>query len=504
MAREVEYGGKVHEFPDDATDDEIRSALEGAQPAAPPQVNLTQAPIDVLRGVAKGAGSTLAHTLDIVPRMAGTPRVLDRPEVQSMITPTNPWENIGYGAEQMGEFMVPGGLVRRGAQAVEAATAGARGSTLLNLATRSGLEGMASGGVAGLQTSGDQKAMEQAALIGAGVTAALGAASSAIPAAGRGFEKWAENQYGKVLNPTMRGTKYLSRTETIPGMLERRVTSGLGGMEGLLSKTQSKVNEWGKAVENAWSSIPQDTPMALAPMIQHLDDWVAPARVGNVPLGPAADVRIRNADQMKEMLTKLAKPNPQTGALEITVGDLRKAKQFAGEIAADAGAYEGKTIDEKSLTKAYEMVEEAARHQINPKFPQVEQANQQFHFWKNADKVVDETVQRRVGQDRGLIRSIVTAGLGGTAGNAIAGPAGMIAGPVTLDLLQRAVTSPAWRTLSAVTKQRLAEALTSGNTGAIEFYLRQILKGGAGAKITIPTSKELPAPRLAPTRSPQE
>ena len=467
----------------------------------PPSVNLTQAPIDVLRGAAKGAGSTLAHTADIVQRMAGTPRILERPEVQSMITPTNPWENIGYGGEKIGEFMLPGGLVNRGVGAVEAATAGARGANLLSLATRAGLEGVTSGGVAGLQTGGDPQAMEEAARNAALMTGATGVV---LPAVGKMLDRSATNIYGKVLNPTMKATKYTSRTETIPGALERRVRAG--SMEGLLERTQTETEKWGKAVEDAWKTIPQDTPMALAPMLQALDDSVAHASAGGVQLGPAAKIMIDHADEMKGVLTNLAKPNPQTGALEITVGDLRKIKGFSEGIAARKGAYEGKTIAENSLDSTYQTVADAARGQINPRFPNVEQANQQYHFWKGFEKVADETIQRRVGQERGLLRYIgntIGAGLSGALAHQLGSDpvttalVGALGTKVT-DLFQKAMTSTYARTLNAVTRQRLADAFTTGNKGAIEFYLQQILKGAAAAPITIPASKDLPVPRSSP------
>ncbi len=475
----------------------------------PPQVNLTQAPLDVLKGVGMGALSTGAHIADTIQRMSGTPRVLEDPEVQSLITPRNPYENIGYGVEKAGEFFLPSGLVGKGTQAVEAATLGRRGATLMNLAARSGLEGMASGGIAGLQTGFDPEAMKDAALTGAGVTATLGAAGEAVPAVGRLLERRAVNQYGKVLHPTMRTTKYTSRTETIPGMLERKVRAN--SMEGLLEHTQDQAEHWGKEVQNAWATIPQDTPIALAPMLQHLDDSVAQATASGVQLGPAAKVMIDHADEMKGVLANLAKPNPQTGVPEIAVGDLRKLKWFSEKIAARKGAYEGKTIAESSLDSTYETVADAARNQINPRFPQVEQANQQYHFWKGAEKVADETVQRRVGQERGLLRYIgntIAAGLGGTIGHALGdGPmsaaVGTLIGTKAGDMLQQALTSTYFRTLSAVTKQRLADAFINGNKGAIEFYLRQILKGAGGAMITIPTSKELPEPKQMGNAIPQ-
>jgi hypothetical protein len=474
------------------------------QPAAAPQQSYPEIighfGSDVLQGLGAGVLSTIFHGGDLLRRATGQPRIIDTPDVRSAITPPESLAGkLGYGGEKMAEFFIPAGAVGRAGQAVEAATAGMRGAGALNLAARAALEGTAAGGVAGVQTGGNVEAMKDAALMGAGTTAALGAAAAAAPAYAGRLTRKAEELYGKVLNPAQRPLKAISRTQTIPGLLERRVTGR--NLQGMLDRTQDEVAHWGQAVQDAWATIPQDTPLQVAPMLQALDAYVAPAVIRGTNLGPAADTMVNHANHWRQVLTDLAHPNPQTGALEITVGDLRGTREFADLIAAQGGSFlGGKPIAEQSLTRIHEVVGNAARAQINPRYPHVEQANEQYNFWRNAERVVDETMQRKVGQEGGLIKTIgntIGATTGGAIGSQIGGTAGTIAGTVIgtkiADMLQTAMKSPAWRTTNAVTKQRLAEALTNGNIGGVEFYLRKILGAAGGAKATMQPSLQYSA-----------
>jgi len=272
-------------------------------------------------------------------------------------------------------------------------------------------------------------------------------------------------------------------------------------MEGLLERAQNEVAHWGQAVNDAWATIPQDTPLQVAPLMQAIDAYVAPAVIRGTNLGPAADTMVHHANHWRQVLTDIAHPNPQTGALEVTVGDLRQTREFADMIAAQGGAFGGRPLAEQSLTRIHEAIGNAARGQINPRYPHVEQANEQYHFWRNTENVVDETMQRRVGQERGLLKGIgnVIGGLAGTAiGNTIGGPTGAVAGTLIgtklTDMYQTARKSPGWRTVSAVTKQRLADAIADGNIGGAEFYLRKILGAAGGAQITTPASLQYSAP----------
>jgi hypothetical protein len=64
--------------------------------------------------------------------------------------------------------------------------------------------------------------------------------------------------------------------------------------------------------------------------------------------------------------------------------------------------------------------------------------------------------------------------------------------------LQKLMTSPAWRTISAVYKDRLADAIANGSTGGIGFYLGKMMQA-AGTETSLLDS----APDARDTLSPE-
>ena len=524
MAREVEYGGKVHEFPDDATDDEIRSALQGTQQQQPvaavqqqPQPGMMetagQFATDALQGLKAGALSGIYHGGDLVRRgteavvgpewaaRLGMENKLDKPEVRALITPPESTAGqLGYGAEKMAEFFVPAGAVGKVAKAVEGATAGLRGAQALNIGARAALEGAAAGGVAGVQTGGDPQAMRDAALQTGAITAGLGTAAAVVPAVARGLEKWGQKTYGQVLNPTKEKFKYKAQEEVVPELVKRGVLGGT--LEGMKSKFASRAQEWGQKLDDAYAALPKGSAVELQPVLTAMDDMIKPMYTqtsrGLVTKGEIADKAIEDMAKLKKVLVDHHEVNPATGVLEIPVDRIRELRQHFDKVASDAGAFHGKTLAEKNLASSYEHAGNAIRAELAKPFPDIARINKEYSFWKNAKDVTDATILRRVGQAKPLGRQIATAaggvvaaGVSGLLGDSASGA--MVAGAIgakAADMLQAAITSPAWRTVSAVSKDRLAKAIAKGNRGEAEFYLQKILSAARGAQITTPASLE--------------
>jgi hypothetical protein len=500
--------GSVYEI---ETDD-AQSQQPAAVAAAPQQQSYPemagQFATDALQGLKAGALSTIYHGGDLVRRgteavvgpewaaRLGMENKLDKPEVRSVITPPESTAGqLGYGAEKMGEFFIPAGAVGKAAKAVEGATAGMRGAGALNLAARAGLEGAAAGGVAGVQTAGDPNAMREAALTAGGVTAGLGAVGMAARPVADLLKRSALTQYGRVLNPTKQATKYLSQTQVAPGLLERGVMAG--SMKTLQGKAGAQVQKWGQAISDAWSNVPAGTSIELGPVMnnldQSLDDLFVTTSRGKAPKGPFAEQAAQNVDKLKQTLSDVAEVNPATGVPEIPVDRLREMRQYFDDIAAQAGRYDGKTLAEKSMAEAHGRAADAIREELAQQFPDIAKINKEYNFWKNARQVVDETVLRREGQAKPLGRKLVSAAAA-AGGAAQYGPLGVLLGKAAGDQFEALVTGPAWGTVSAVLKDRLANAMAKGNSGEIEFYLRKILGAAGGAKATVPASLQFSPP----------
>lgn len=131
----------------------------------PPPVILAgagQALGDLARGAGAGLASTVFQGGDIIRRGLGMERVIDRPEVQELMTaPDSMAGTIGKYGEQALEFAVPLSKLTK-------ATTG------MNLIKRMGVEALGGAGVAGIQSGGDPAAMTLGAAFG-GVVPAVGA-----------------------------------------------------------------------------------------------------------------------------------------------------------------------------------------------------------------------------------------------------------------------------------------------------------------------------------------
>lgn len=477
--------------------------LEAAPAAAPVQqeYGLADGAIDVLKGFGKSVMSTVVHGGDAIRRATGMDRVIDHPDVQAVTTPTNTAQRIGSGIEQAVEYVIPAGAVTRAAKGVQALTAGVRGAKALNIGARAGLEAASAAGVAAVQTGGDTGAMRDAALTGGALSAGAGVVAAGLKPLANALRKSAVAQYGRALNPTKEATKFLAKEDVVPGLIERGVVSRT--VEGLQQKAAQRVAQLGKQIGDEWASLPAGTKVEADAIFARLEDAIAPHTVmtsagKRIAKDDVARTAISNLEGLQSTLLDVAETNPATGKLEVPVDKLRDLRQYWDNYAARAGRYHGKTLAEASKAEGQGLAADAIRAELGKDFPSIAAINKEFSFWKNASKVAEETAQRQVGQSKGLVRRV--AGVAGAAtGFGIAGVEGAVIGKVALDQLEKLVSSTAWNTVSAVTKDRLAKALASGNRGAAEFYIGKAAKGLVTSAAANRTS-ETPPPELAPVQ----
>lgn len=129
--------------------------------------------VDMAEGAASGAASTVYHGGDLIRRVAGMPRIIDKPEVkQAMHAPETFSGAVGRTAEQAAEFAAPLSKVSKGM----------KGTSLI---ARMAADAAASGGVSAVQSGGDPVAT------GTGIV--LGAAAPAVAAGARGLAGVAKN-----------------------------------------------------------------------------------------------------------------------------------------------------------------------------------------------------------------------------------------------------------------------------------------------------------------------
>jgi hypothetical protein len=266
----------------------------------------------------------------------------------------------------------------------------------------------------------------------------------------------------------------------VPELLDRGV-SGIT-LKSLKNTATNEAQAVGSAIEKAWGALPQGTSLELQPIYDALDKGasdaltVADSSGKRIPVTKAAATALDNMDYMKQTLLDVAETNPATGKLEVPVDKLRQLRQAWDEVAAQAKVYQGKELADAATGKIHAMAADGIRDELGKQFPDIDALNKEYSFWKNVEKVVGDTVLRREGQAKPLSQRI--AAVGGTAIGAVTGgiPGAML-GKETMEGLQALTNSTAWKTISAVKKAQLAKYIASGNQGAVNFTIRQMLKG---------------------------
>ena len=525
MPKIVRFERQLHKFPDDWTDEQISEKLSSLPPrlaGSPAATTQAAAPADtgylgtganVLRGVGAGALSSIIKAADLAATVSGGNLIrrafglepinlAERPEIKPLMQPPpGTAGQVGYGIEQAAEYLLPAGGITRLSQLGQAATAGLRGARALNIATRAGLEGLGAATVAGIQSGGDPIAMRNAALTGGALSAGTGILAAGVQPAAAMLAKSATKQYSRALDPGTKAARYLTERQVAPGLIERGVTAtSLGNLE---QKAAAQLGYYGQKIADAWANLPPGTKVVADDVITKLDDDILKHTVvtsagARVPIaGGEAKRAIGQIQDIQNMLIDVAEPNAATGQLEIPIEKLRDLRDVWGNFAAEAGKYQGKTLGEASKAAIQGKAADRLRAILGQNQPDIAALNKEYNFWKNTETVAHEGAQREVGKSKGLVRR--AAGyLGAAGGFASGGVLGGVIGKVALDKLEQAASSTAWNTVSAVTKDRIAKALASGNRGMAEFYIGKAAKAAATSAAASPaTETKVPAVSLA-------
>lgn len=456
------------EFPDSMNDQDIATQIQrhSPTPRATGQFGenhpILSAPVDALQGIGAGVLSTargisqLAHK--VVPAIPEIPESYATP-------PESNAAKVGKFAEQAAEFMLPGGAVSKATKAAP---------VLGRIAAQAGT----AAAVAAAQSGGDPKTTAEAALIG-GAGEGVGAALNS-PLVPRLLRSSAEKQYGQAINATKQGNKWVSQNIAVPELLDRNVSAMT--LKGLQKKATTSVDAIGNAINDAWKSLPEGSALELEPTWNAIEKSAGDALTitasngKQIPVTAQAQNALGNLNYLKQTLLDVAEQNPTSGKLEVPVEKLRQLRQAWDEVAAQAKVYQGQQLADAATGKIHAMAADAIRSHLGQEFPDIAALNKEFSFWKNVEKVVGDTVLRREGQAKPISRQLASAA-GATAGAVAGGLHGAILGKQAMDGLQTLTNSTAWKTVSAVQKNKLAQYLAGGNRGGAEFTIRQMLKG---------------------------
>jgi hypothetical protein len=198
---------------------------------------------DVFTGAGKGFGSSVSNVVDLAKNIPGARNYLENDLAlnfdKQAFEPENTAQSIGKAAEQVGEFVLPGGAVNRAAKFTEQAVSGLPlvAQQLVNMLTRSGYEGLAAG-IINMFQGGD---FSTGAEVGTG-----------IPLAGRVLKtglsgtKLPERMYQSALKP-LTSNSITKNDKIIQTGLNEAIPLGREG----LNAVEAKIGDLAKRVDDA-------------------------------------------------------------------------------------------------------------------------------------------------------------------------------------------------------------------------------------------------------------
>jgi hypothetical protein len=430
----------------------------------------TRVPADLLEGAVSGIAQTVFNGGDLIRRGLGMQRIIDNPDVkQAMRTPDSTAGAAGHMIEQGAEFIAPVGI----------ATKAVKGAPL---AARLATEAAAAAGVTGVQTGGDVSAMAHTAAtvgvlgsLGAGVRAGYrgllkGGSKEALTA--DMLRKSGAEEYARVLNPTTKGNK--ARTaKIVPELIDRGVTAFT--RQGLADRAAAELETTGAALDKAWAELPQGAAIGLKPIqdriltTAHEELTEVAAHGGRIAMSDEAETALKHAKNIVDRLAKFAVENPETGEMEIPATVARSVRQHFDKLSKGRFENAAQSIEAANNASAAD----AIRNGLAEAFPDIAAINKEYAFWADTGRVINDTLLRKQGQSPSLARQILS-GAGAAGGMVAGGIKGAVMGAKAMHTLEEITQSPAWRTVGAVWKDRLADAIIKRQRGPAEFAISKL------------------------------
>lgn len=422
---------------------------------------------DVAIGAAKGLANTVVGLGEMVHYVPGVSRVVDSiygtpglssrsfDETRRELAPTNTAQRVGFAAEQLGEFFVPGATVGRAANVVKS----------------------------GLHTLAQTGSLGNAGVSGA-ITAVLPGAGAAQRAA-TSLRAGAEKEMARALG----ATKELMKDEaaTLAPQMLRGVKDSSGNVlvkgvrgsrEAMLVRAESESARVGAELESAYASAAAageavDSKLIKGGLELAADALKIPNAKGKLTMIPGTESIVKTLERTRDWVGTLGPQVPVDKAASI--------KRVWDDVASGAGLFGSKasaSSTDKAKARALNEGADSIRSLLNTN-PTIEALNKEASFWIGLRKVLDATQGRTQAQGAGLTGTITGAaamasGFASGDGSVESVFKGAVTGLVGKQLVQT-IQSPAFRTqVSGPLKDKLAEALASGSTSKILTALAKI------------------------------
>jgi hypothetical protein len=245
----------------------------------------------------------------------------------------------------------------------------------------------------------------------------------------------------------------------------------------LLKKATANVGRLGPQI-GAKEAAAAGEEFATAPVLDSLDSladrlnlYVKDSyRQGGKIAQEGRSAQIQALENIKKTITDSAQ-----GGL-ISRESLRSVKQNAERLAKEVGGYIVSTEDQKLATQVRQQAADALRKVLDAPRPDIAKLDAEFSLWKSVRELIDPTKFKAERQ----LSPWEKRAIGGAAMGAIAEGTHLGHGPETAAAIgliyafDKAVNSTAWKTVSGVMKDRIADLLARGDTQAAIKLLSRV------------------------------
>jgi hypothetical protein len=452
--------GTLAEFPDGMPDSEIESVLSREFAPNPgtdaPESGMLDGLMNVFNtgraldtgirvGSAKAAGRTVVGLGEMIRKAMGmSPQPLGSTAQALGLEPAGGAEQAGALVTDALSFLAPGA-----------------GTAKLPLAGRMAAEG----GLSALLGQAQGADPTTAGLLGAaspGVSAALGRLA---PRLARG----AESGMSQFLGATKEFNK--ARAEkVVPRLLDEGIA---GSREGVLARASTNRAAAGRAIGATRDAEGAKAVVTLraADSLDSLKSKLMVPQAGGTmaPATPAAAKQIELVEALQKTIRETQPDVKSVSALREILGD---------EIGT--GFNKLMPAEERAAVKIKKAAYQSLRKELHKASPDLAKVDKEFSFWKDVEDVLSATVKRARPQEGSVVTkgvSRLATGLGG-AGVVMQSPEAL-AGAAVMGAVNKLVGSPAWKSWSAVKKDRLARALANGDQRLLLSLLRGSITSGA-------------------------
>jgi DNA-binding protein H-NS len=479
MPKVVEVPGMGNvEFPDSMSDSQISAVLQKQVKSKQPDIferavnyhtgnSLIDAPLGIVQGFAKGGASTGAGIGALARKAAGLPP-LPADTFKADTEASDNWQGVGKFVEQAAEFAVPGGAVSKAT----------KGSGFLARAIPQAAVGA---GVGALQSGGD--------LLASGLAGGLGFAGEAAPAAFGAAKQLLGNKALNTRNLVMpfakaTPTQQAVITEALPTLekLGVKPTADAHEMQDLLAQ---KIKELGSKYEQMKQAGLGQAAVDAKDVLQKLQAHQDSLKKGSVILSGNRDAYKAVGEQIQDVKDLLA----ENGG-KLTFDDLRDLRD----------SVRPKENWNNSDNALYRKIGNVYRAGMDDAVPGSRELNRDYRRVEDLKEIVDLNITRGKANPSGadkLLSRLASHGagvaVGAQLGHAIAGPYGGAAGGIlggvmspklvktTAQMLQNAMDSGAFQTLTPLKQKVVLAAAKMGDNATV---LKMLGQGATQAEVS--------------------